>query len=120
MNQFFKNTNSLRRRYDNNYIFTFLNSCLSLFRCTNEIYQTIIYFLETIKYIQFIVKKLIHIDYLYHCIKMSIFVFMFVVLMTLVTDTLMFLTLIILAIWSHNKLYDYEEVQRIEYVSDSE
>jgi uncharacterized membrane protein YqjE len=51
---------------------------------------------------------------------MSILVFMFVILMTMVTDTIMLATLMILVIWSHDNFQDIEETRHIEYVSDSE
>ena len=51
---------------------------------------------------------------------MSIMVFLFVVLMTMVTDTVMLAACFVLVIWAHDNFQDIEETRYIEYVSDSE
>lgn len=51
---------------------------------------------------------------------MSILVFMGVILVTVVTDTMMLVAFSVLVIWAHDKFQDIKETRYIEYVSDSE
>ena len=51
--------------------------------------------------------------------KMSLVVFLFTMMMTMITDTIMLALFMTVVIWSHDNFQDYEEI-RIEYVSDDE